>query len=79
MYFGKKCITSNRITHTTTEVNYMAKNLADLLKNSSSTRRYFISLPVWLQVILHEEHDNIRTAAQLHLTADILLKQINII
>lgn len=56
----------------------MADNLEDLLKNSSSTRHYFVSLPVWLQLILHKEHANIRTAAQLHVTADILLRQIHI-
>ncbi|WP_294146327.1 hypothetical protein [uncultured Clostridium sp.] len=51
----------------------MAECLSELLRKSSSTRRYFVSLPVWLQLLLHEEHDSIRTASQLHITAGILL------
>lgn len=53
----------------------MAQNLVELLNQSSSTRCYFVSLPVKLQVILHEQHSYIRTAAQLHLISDILQKQ----
>ena len=53
----------------------MAQNLADLLNKSSSTRSYFVSLPVWLQVLLHEQHSYIHTAAELHLISDILQKQ----
>ncbi|MFQ9516608.1 MAG: hypothetical protein ACLRZ9_12395 [Eubacterium sp.] len=54
----------------------MAENLMELLKNSSSTRNYFVSLPVQLQVMLHEQHSYIRTSAQLHLISDILQKQV---
>lgn len=57
------------------EVILMCKDLIDLLSKSSSTRGYFVSLPVWLQLGLHEHHNNIKTAAQLHITADILMKQ----
>ncbi|MBP3489343.1 MAG: hypothetical protein J6K53_13215 [Roseburia sp.] len=53
----------------------MYNNLSELLCGSSSTSAYFVSLPVWLQILLHEEHPYIHTAAQLHLIADILQKQ----
>lgn len=56
----------------------MYQNLSALLMGSTSTRTYFVSLPVWLQIQLHEKHNTIRTAAQLHHVADILLKQKNI-
>lgn len=53
----------------------MSKNLTELLMKSSSTRSYFVSLPIWLQLLLHKEHEYIHNASQLHLTADILIKQ----
>lgn len=53
----------------------MYDDLNALLLGSSSTRAYFISLPVWLQMLLHEKYNHIRTALQLHNIADILLKQ----
>ena len=53
----------------------MENNLSKLLFKSTSTRRYFITLPVWLQLILHENHSYIGTAAQLHQVAGILLQQ----
>lgn len=53
----------------------MAQNLVELLNTSSSTRSFFVSLPIWLQVLLHEQHSYIRTAAQLHIISDILQKQ----
>lgn len=53
----------------------MYKDLPALLSGSASTRTYFVSLPVWLQNLLHEEHTYICTAAQLHLIAGILEKQ----
>lgn len=49
-------------------------NLQDLLSHSSSTRRYFLSLPVPLQLALHEYNDYICTAADLHIKADIIQK-----
>ncbi len=61
--------------HTAGRGDFMAQNLSELLSISSSTRSYFVSLPVWLQLLLHKEHSNIRTSAQLHFTADILIKQ----
>lgn len=53
----------------------MYSDLSALLSASSSTRAYFVSLPVWLQVMLHEKHDCIHTAMQLHRAAEILLEQ----
>lgn len=41
-------------------------NLHDLIFRSSSSRRYFLSLPVEMQMSLHEHNDCIHTAAQLH-------------
>lgn len=57
----------------------MYHNLSALLMGSTSTRAYFVSLPVWLQIQLHENHNYICTAAQLHYVADILRKQKHIL
>lgn len=48
------------------------KNLQDLISYSSTTREYFLSLPVSVQVALHKYNSNIHTAADLHLQADII-------
>lgn len=48
------------------------KDLQDLISHSSTTRQYFLSLPVSLQVTLHKYNSNIHTAAELHLQADII-------
>lgn len=53
----------------------MYSDLSALLLGSSSTYSYFVSLPVWLQLLLHKEHSYIRTAAQLHHVANILEAQ----
>ena len=37
-------------------------NLHELIMHSSSTRRYFLSLPVSVQMQLHEQGDYIRSA-----------------
>lgn len=42
------------------------KTLQDLLFHSSSTREYFLSLPVSTQLALHEYNASIHTAADLH-------------
>ena len=42
------------------------KNLNELICKSSSTRRYYLSLPVNLQTELHEHNDCIHTSAELH-------------
>ncbi|HJD23247.1 MAG TPA: hypothetical protein H9694_03780 [Firmicutes bacterium] len=50
-------------------------NLHDLLENSSSTRRYFLTLPVPLQMELHRYDEAVHSAAQLHCLADGLEKR----
>ncbi len=41
-------------------------NLQDLIYNSSSSRKYFLSLPVHMQIELHERNNYIHTSAGLH-------------
>lgn len=48
------------------------KNLECLLAGSSSARRYFLSLPVPLQLRLHANSAAIQTAHSLHQAARIL-------
>lgn len=43
-----------------------ADNLKDLINKSSSTRRFFLSLPVSTQLSLHARNEQIRTAEDLH-------------
>lgn len=50
-------------------------NLSELLAVSSSTRKYFVHLPVWLQIELHNNHEYITTAEKLHIVAGILEDQ----
>lgn len=45
-------------------------NLSHLIRESSSSRRYFLSLPVSMQMALHEHNDYIHTAAELHRRVD---------
>ena len=45
-------------------------NLQSLLWHSLSSRRWFLSLPVSLQLAIHERGAWIHTAADLHLAAD---------
>ena len=41
-------------------------NLHELIQNSSSSRRYFLSLPVETQIDLHKLNSFIHTAQELH-------------
>ena len=41
-------------------------NLQELLRHSSSSRQYFLSLPADKQMALHEHDPYIHTAADLH-------------
>lgn len=52
----------------------MADNLAELIQRSSSTRQYFLSLPVDVQMKLHHRNEYIRSAYELHNHADYLEK-----
>lgn len=45
-------------------------NLNHLVRESSSSRRYFLSLPVSMQIALHEHNNYIHTAAELHRSVD---------
>ena len=45
-------------------------NLNHLVRESSSTRRYFLSLPVSMQIELHEHNEYIHTAAELRRRVD---------
>ena len=57
------------------EVNILRyDNLNHLVRESSSTRRYFLSLPVKTQIELHEHNGYIHTAAELHRRVDALEK-----
>jgi len=51
------------------------QNLSELLACSSSTRKYFVTLPVWLQMELHNHYNDIKTADRLHIVAEILKAQ----
>lgn len=45
-------------------------DLHELINGSASTRAYFMSLPVPLQMKLHGYNDNIHSACQLRRTAE---------
>lgn len=42
------------------------KNLHQLIQENSGTRNFFFSLPVDMQISLHEENESIHTSAELH-------------
>lgn len=46
------------------------QNLHDLISHSSSSRSYFLSLPVSMQILLHDHNDAIHSAAELHMQAE---------
>lgn len=50
------------------------ENLNQLIHESSSSRQYFLSLPVSMQFKLHEHNDHIHTADELHRRTDAILK-----
>lgn len=52
-----------------------AENLHDLLENNLSARRYFTSLPINLQMILHGYNDVITNPETLHTYVEIFQKQ----
>ena len=47
------------------------QNLHELIQRSSSSREYFLSLPVDTQLRLHVLNDYIRSLHQLHIYAEI--------
>ena len=46
------------------------KNLHALIEGSSSSRSFFLSLPVELQLKLHEQNDYIHTALDLRIRSE---------
>lgn len=50
------------------------KNLNHLIHKSSSSHRYFLSLPIEMQIELHNHNEYIHTAAELHQYVDLLEK-----
>lgn len=55
------------------------KNLQDLIRDSNSSRKFFISLPVSLQAELHKHNEYIHSAEELHLRADLVRKNMQYI
>jgi len=49
-----------------------AENLKDLIRRSSSSRQFFMSLPVPDQMELHRYNEHVKTADQLRRYADYL-------
>lgn len=49
-------------------------NLHDLVTSSGSSRSYFLSLPVEMQLQLHEHNDYIHSAADLHSRVNLIQK-----
>ena len=47
------------------------RDLLELLEKSSSTRKYFLSLPVDMQLKMHAFNSSIRTAEQLRRYVDL--------
>lgn len=52
-------------------------NLQELLRNSSSSREYLLSLPVAIQLQLHEQDAHIHTQHALRRHADVLIRRQN--
>ncbi len=48
-----------------TAKNMKYENLHELIRHSSSTRKYFLSLPVEMQLTMHEQNEYIHTAEEL--------------
>lgn len=48
-------------------------NLQELIWGSTSTRAYFLSLPVAVQIVLHEQNNYIHTAEELHTNAECII------
>ena len=53
----------------------MYENLHALLMDSDSCRQYFLKLPVRVQMTVHRNNDEIRTAEELHKYVDFLTKR----
>lgn len=49
-------------------------NLQELIRISSSSGKYLLSLPVSIQMQLHEQNDFIHTQYELHRNAEYLMR-----
>ena len=49
-------------------------NLQELIQTSSSSRMYLLSLPVDIQLQLHEQNNFIHSLYELHTNAEYLMK-----
>ncbi len=49
-------------------------NLNELISHSKSSRRYFLSLSVPMQIQLHKQNSYIHSAAELHRRVDLIEK-----
>jgi len=56
------------------EVVYMYEDLHALLIDSDSCREYFMKLPVYVQLTVHQRNDEIRTEEELHKYVDLMTK-----
>ncbi len=52
----------------------MYQDLHDLLMHSDSTRQYFMALPVRVQLTVHQQNEEIKTAEALHKYVDHMTK-----
>lgn len=52
------------------------QNLNHLIQSSTSSRNYFLSLPIERQIQLHQLNDHIHSLQQLHLYANILKNEL---
>jgi len=50
-------------------------DLNSLIQNSASSRKYFLSLPVELQIEIHQYNNHIHSLQQLHYYVDHLKKE----
>lgn len=55
-------------------VIFMYQDLHELLMSSDSTRRYFMKLPVSVQLTVHRQNNEIHTAEALHRYVDHMTK-----
>lgn len=52
----------------------MYQDLHELLMSSDVTRQFFMKLPVHVQMTVHQQNDQIRTAEELHQYVDHMTK-----
>lgn len=53
----------------------MARDLHELLMEDDDVRRFFLSLPVRIQMTAHHENDTLNTGEKLHRYIDLMTKR----